>query len=108
MLRSSRRGCAWHGALYTLVEGGFSLAAATRAAAQGRTFATTGPLLLVSVDGKAPGSSLPADGRPRNMHIEAWSSGAATGGLGRVEILRNGRLFQNISWTAGRPAFVGT
>jgi hypothetical protein len=68
--------------LYTLIEGGFSVAAAAQAAAQGRTFATTGPLLVVSVDGRPPGSALPADGRPHEMRIEAWSSGALTGGSG--------------------------
>ena len=80
--------------LYTFMEGGFSIAAAARAAAQGRTFATTGPLLVVSVDGRPPGSSYPADGHPHEMRLEAWSSGAATGGLARVEILRNGQPFQ--------------
>ena len=80
--------------LYTFVEGGFSIAAVARAAAQGRTFATTGPLLVVSVDGRPPGSSYPADGHPHEMRLEAWSSGAATGGLARMEILRNGQPFQ--------------
>ena len=80
--------------LYTLVEGPFSLTAAARAVAQGRTFVTTGPLLVVSVDGHPPGSSFPTDGRPHEMRIEAWSSGADPEGLKRVEILRNGQPWQ--------------
>lgn len=80
--------------LYTFVEGGFSIAGAARAAAQGRTFATTGPLLLISVDGRPPGSAWPADGGEHQLRIEAWSSGAVTDGLERVEILRNGQVFQ--------------
>ncbi len=80
--------------LYTFVEGGFSVTAAAQAAAQGRTFVTTGPLLVVSVDGRPPGSSHPADGRPHEMRLEAWASGAVTGGLARVEILRNGQLLR--------------
>jgi hypothetical protein len=82
--------------LYTFMEGRFSLAAASRAARQGRTFVTTGPLLLVSLDGKPPGSSFPADYHPHELRIEAWSSGAADGGLRRVEILRNGLPFQKL------------
>ena len=83
--------------LYTFIEGGFSLASAARAAAQGRTFATTGPLLVVSVDRRPPGSAFPADDRPHEMRIEAWASGAVTGGLARVEVLRNGRTFQRFA-----------
>ena len=82
--------------LYTFVEGGFSVAAAAQAAAEGRTFVTTGPLLVVSVDGRPPGSSFPADGHPHTMRLEAWSSGATTGGLARVEILRNGQVYRQL------------
>jgi hypothetical protein len=88
--------------LYTFVEGRFSVAAAARAAAQGRTFVTTGPLLVVSVDGRPPGSSWRANDRPHELRLEAWSSGAATGGLTRVEILRNGLPFQQHLLT-GQP-----
>jgi hypothetical protein len=86
--------------LYTFIEGGFSLAAAGRAAAQGRTFATTGPLLVVSVDGRPPGSTFPLG--DHEMRLEAWPSGAAGGGLARIEILRNGRPFQQ--HVAGNPS----
>jgi hypothetical protein len=79
--------------LYTFLEGPFSIAAISQATAQGRTFATTGPLLVVSVDGQPPGSAFPADGRARLLRLEAWSSGADTGGLARIEILRNGQLW---------------
>jgi hypothetical protein len=88
--------------LYTFLDGSFSLAAASRAAAQGRTFATTGPLLLASVDSQPPGSAFPANGRARPLRIEAWASGAVTGGLARVEILRNGQSFLR-HVLAGRP-----
>ncbi len=80
--------------LYTFIKGPFSIAAAARAAAAGRTFATTGPLLLASVDGLPPGSAFRADGQPHALRIEAWSSGATTGGLARIEVLRNGASFQ--------------
>lgn len=91
--------------LYTFLEGGFSLAAAARATARGRTFVTTGPLLPVSLDGQPPGSSFPADGRARQLRIEAWSSGAAAGGLKQVEILRNGEPFWQRSLDGRETSF---
>ncbi len=91
--------------LYTFVEGGFSIQAAARATALGRTFATTGPLLLVSLDGRPPGSACSADGGPHELRIEAWSSGAVTGGLDRVEVLRNGELFRKHSVTGLSTVF---
>jgi len=93
--------------LYTFVEGGFSLAAVARATAQGRTFVTTGPLVLVSVDGKPPGTALPAGNHSHELRIEAWSSGAGDGGLRRVEVLRNGQPVQKPldDARAGCPSF---
>ncbi len=88
--------------LYTFLEGGFSIGAAARAAAQGRTFATTGPLVVALVDGRPPGTAWASDGREHVLRIEAWSSGAVSGGLDRVEILRNGELFQK-HVPAGQP-----
>ncbi|MCC7376307.1 MAG: CehA/McbA family metallohydrolase [Verrucomicrobiales bacterium] len=80
--------------LYTYSDGPYSFAAAARAAAAGRTFATTGPLLLASVAGQPPGSAFPADGRAHTLRLEAWPSGAVTGGLNRVEVYRNGEEFR--------------
>ena len=78
---------------YTQLDGAFSLPAMTRATAQGRTFVTSGPLLLVSVENQPPGSSFAAGERPRVMSIEAWASGQDSKGLTRLEVLRNGKLF---------------
>jgi hypothetical protein len=79
---------------YTFLGRGFSWPAVTRATAQGRTFATTGPLLLVSVAGQPPGATFPADGRARELEIEGWPAGTDGGGLTRMEILRDGRPVQ--------------
>lgn len=87
--------------LYTYLDEPFSIAAAARAAAAGRTLATTGPLLLASVDGLPPGSSFPADDRGRVLRLEAWASGAETGGLDRVELYRNGELEQRFALEGG-------
>ena len=78
---------------YTHLDGDFSLAAVARATAQGRTFVTSGPLLLASVDGQPPGSAFAADGHARTLRIQAWASGTDPQGLTRLEILRNGTPF---------------
>jgi len=91
--------------LYTYLDGGFSFAAAARAAVEGRTFATTGPLLVVSVDDHSSGSAFSADGRPHTMNLEAWSSGAVTGGLARVELWRNGELAHAFALEANATSF---
>ena len=79
---------------YTFLREGFSLGAVTRATAQGRTFVTTGPLLLASVEGQPPGSAFAANGRPHRLRLEAWASGTDASGLTRLELLRNGRPVQ--------------
>ena len=76
---------------YVQVPGQFSLAKAARAIAAGRTFVTTGPLLVASLDGKPPGSGFPAGARVRTLSIEAWASGRSPGGLQGLEVLRNGK-----------------
>lgn len=82
---------------YTFLKNGFSWAAVAQATAEGRTFVTTGPLLLATLAGEPPGSSLPADGQPRVLQVEAWASGKESGGLRSIEILRNGIVHQQIA-----------
>lgn len=91
--------------VYTYLDGPFSLSAVARATAAGRTFATTGPLLLATFDGQPPGSAHPADGRSRELRIEAWSSGAVTGGLARVEVLRGGQPFREFRFDPPASCF---
>ena len=82
---------------YTFLPDGFSWDAVSRATAAGRTFVTTGPLVLASLNGKPPGISLPAGDTPFELRIEAWSSGKETGGLRSIQILRNGQVFRQIA-----------
>jgi hypothetical protein len=91
--------------LYTFLSGDFSLAKAARSAAQGRTFVTTGPLLLVSLDGQPPGSSLPGAGEPHQLKIEAWASGRDPQGLSRLELLCNGLTIQTNLFPPGILSF---
>jgi hypothetical protein len=67
---------------------------------EGRTFITDGPLLLVTVNDRAPGSvlSLPAAGTKVKIHIEAWG----LDGVEKVEIVRNGAVAATLQGTAGR------
>ena len=92
---------------YTFVPGGFSLARAASATAAGHTFVTTGPLLIVMLDGKPPGSAFRAGKKEHTLTIEAWAGGKNLGGLDRLEILRNGSPFQ-ISSFSNHPVTVQT
>jgi len=76
---------------YTFIPGEFSLAKAATAIAAGRTFVTTGPLLITTLDGQPPGAAFRAGKKNRTLAIEAWNSGRAAAGLQRLEILRNGQ-----------------
>ena len=78
---------------YTYLSEPFSLPAIKRATVAGKTFVTTGPLLLVSIDGLPPGSAYSADGSNRLLRIESWASGKDMAGLQRIEVLRNGKPF---------------
>ena len=88
---------------YTQLEGEFSMESVTRATAQGKTFATTGPLILASVDGQAPGAIFPADGKPRVLSLAAWGEASDTNGLRAVEVLRNGVAIQEYHFAPAIP-----
>jgi hypothetical protein len=80
---------------YTFLPSSFSLRKAAQAIAAGRTFATTGPLFLATVDGAPPGSVFGVGKRGHVLAIEAWAAGSDAHGLERLEILRNGEPFKN-------------
>jgi hypothetical protein len=79
---------------YTYLPSGFSPRKAAKAIAAGKTFATSGPLLLVTVDKVPPGAVFRAGKQRHVMGIEAWGNNAQ--GLERLEILRNGEPFRNL------------
>jgi len=74
----------------------FSLPVLARATAAGRTFATTGPLVVATADGCPPGSAFAADGQAHGLKIEAWASGKDRSGLKQAEIFRNGQPFHTV------------
>ncbi len=63
---------------------------------QGRTLATTGPLLQFRIDEAISGATLPLDGKPRTVRIDAWLPQHAftlqQSGIGRIELIRNGTV----------------
>jgi hypothetical protein len=83
---------------YTFVPGDFSMAKVTRETAAGRTFVTTGPLLLPTIDGEPPGSAFRTGKKKHRLNIEAWASGEGPEGLDRLEILRNGQPFSQCAF----------
>lgn len=90
---------------YTYLPAGFSLPAVARATAAGRTFVTTGPLLLATVDGQPPGSAFVADGHPHELQLEAWPAGSDAVGLRRLEVWRNGQPVQTTEFNPPRAAW---
>ncbi|UCF37303.1 MAG: CehA/McbA family metallohydrolase, partial [Acidobacteriota bacterium] len=79
---------------YTYLNEPFSLGAVARATALGRTFVTSGPLIVASLEGFPPGSSTAADGTNRKLRIEAWASGSDSVGLSELELYRNGEVIE--------------
>jgi hypothetical protein len=92
---------------YTFLPGGFSLRKAAKAIAAGKTFVTTGPLLLATVDEAPPGSVFGAGKKSHVLAIEAWAAGNDSQGLERLEILRNGEPFRNLVFE-GHPEYIRT
>lgn len=56
----------------------------------GRTFATSGPLLSLTVDGHGPGAVLSAPSEGKNVRIRAEAQSATT--FDRLEVLHNGTV----------------
>lgn len=92
---------------YTFVPDEFSLAKAAKAIAAGRTFVTTGPLLIATIDKNPPGSSFSAGPKPRVLSVGAWASGRDSGALKRIEVLRNGRIWREFTLD-GKPGSIQT
>jgi hypothetical protein len=92
---------------YTFVPGKFTVAKAKQAILSGRTFVTTGPLLLATLDGAPPGATLPPGHANHVLHIEAWAAGDSPDGLSRLEVLRNGQVFRGFDFEA-KPASLST
>ena len=103
----------WMNYLY-LGEQPLSKAAVCEAIRRGRVMATTGPLVLFTIDDAMPGDSLPADGSKRVIRIEAsyrfnpWTLsssnflGTEACAISSVQLLRNGEVVRE--WTPNTPS----
>ncbi len=86
-----------------------SRASAINAVRKGRIMATTGPLVLFTIDGALPGDTLPANGNSRTVRIEAshcfnpWTLELANiprndnCKISQIDLFRNGQVIQ--TWT---------
>ena len=70
----------------------------------GRTFGTTGPLLLFDIAGENPGHIFPADSRQRAARLRAWGAPSyhdptQFGRITRAQVIRNGESFATWDFT---------
>lgn len=91
---------------------GNNLAEAIR---QGRTIATTGPLLEFKIDDQMPGTTIPLDGKARTLSIQAthyfnpWTldtidqGSEKPVGISKVELIKNGEVVQK--WQPNATTF---
>jgi hypothetical protein len=94
---------------------GMEMASIIQAVRRGRTFATTGPLVIFTVDGKPTGSVHTADKDQRQGRVEAWNAvdyhdPRQPAYITQVDVFRNGELWQrhepegdqhHVDWTFG-------
>ena len=86
------------GRVYVRLDGGLDERAWLRGLDAGRSFVTTGPMLLVTLDGHDPGHRFePADPEAREYRLRGSASGAMP--LERIEVVINGEVARTI-----RPA----
>ena len=82
--------------VYVKTGGDFSYENWFRALKAGRSFATNGPMLFLSVNGKEPGETLRFDsGRLRRVRVKAEASSVTP--LDRLEILSKGKVIRTAS-----------
>lgn len=78
--------------VYTRVRGGLSLEAVADAMKAGRSFVTTGPLLVLEMDGHGSGDVVRLS-RPRDLSVKIRAWGER---LARIELIRNGEVVRTI------------
>ena len=92
--------------LYARVPGEFSLAGCAQSVRTGRSFVTSGPLLVLEMDGRGSGDVLQIEGSTKTAcRIRAWASGVAGEHLTRVELIRNGETVRNFEIGAKTTRF---
>jgi hypothetical protein len=80
---------------YYKIDGDFSIDKITAAVRKGRTFVTSGPIVMADVDGKYQyGDIVPANNKNHLLHIKAYASGEENDFLSYIVVFRNGRVFK--------------
>jgi hypothetical protein len=77
---------------YTRIKGSLSLDKIAQGIRDGACVASSGPLVLFSVDGKDPGSEFPADGSSHSARLKVWSGPLPGETLVSVQVIRNGEI----------------
>lgn len=84
------------GRVYVHQENGFSYDAWVRGLNEGRSFVTTGPMLLIEVNGRHPGSVFKApDATPRAYRVSGLARSAVR--LAGIEIVINGEVARTVA-----------
>ncbi len=88
--------------IYAQIPGAFDLTKVAGAIRAGRSFVTSGPLIVLEAEGHYSGDVVRASAQSRiRCRIRAWASGAVGEHLTRIELLRNGEVVK----TFEPPAF---
>ena len=81
--------------MYSQITGKFSVDKLTEAVRKGRTFITSGPIILADVDDKySIGDIVRTTGEKHDLHINAYASGEQDDYLSYVVVYRNGKVFK--------------
>lgn len=92
--------------VYTHAAGAPSIRAISAAMKAGRNFVTSGPLLLMYIDGHQPGDVVPlSHGSDFQVQLQAWPSGIAGEHLTRIELIRNGKILKQFVLDGQRKEF---
>jgi len=77
---------------YTRINGNFSWDKIAQGILNGACVASSGPMVLFSVDGKDPGYEFPADGKMHQCDLKVWSGPLPGETLVSVQLIRNGEV----------------
>lgn len=86
--------------MYTHLPGGVDMPRVAQAIRAGRSFVTTGPLLVLEIGGQGSGSVVTLPAPPRKGRVRAWADR-----LTRVELIRNGVVLRTFDAAVGQSEF---
>lgn len=79
---------------YFHIDGDFSVEKIIAAAKNGRSFLTSGPILMATVDNKYKIGDIVPNNTKHTLHINAFASGERDDYLSYVVVFRNGKIFK--------------